>query len=122
MTTEKTVKTQNYTPEMVARMTADYTAAPTRETVDALAEALGKSTKQIIAKLVNLGIYKKASPTKGETKTGAKVEHKDETADFIGKILALSEADTDSLTKANKRALQAIAKALATSKPIEGTE
>lgn len=122
MATEKTVKTPNYTPEMVARMTADYTAAPTRETVDVLAEALGKSAKQIIAKLVNLGIYKKASPAKGETKTGGKVEHKDETADFIGKVLALSEADTDSLTKANKRALQAIAKALATSKPIDGTE
>lgn len=116
----KTAKAPNYTPENVAEMTAKYTAAPTRETVDALAESMGKTAKQVIAKLVNLGIYKKATPAKGQTKTGAVVEHKDQTADFIGKVLGLSEGDTDSLTKANKRALQAIAKALATSKPIEG--
>lgn len=122
MATEKTVKAPNYTAEMVARMTAEYTAAPSRETVEALASEFGKSVKQIVAKLVNLKIYQKASPTKGETKAGDKVEHKDQTADFIGKVLGLSEPDTDSLTKANKRALQAIAKALATSKPIEGTE
>jgi hypothetical protein len=34
----------------------------------------------------------------------------------------LSEADTDSLAKANKRALEAIADALAKSKPIEGMD
>lgn len=120
--TAKTQKAPNYTPEMVARMLTVYPEAPTRETVEALASEFGKTAKQVIAKLVNLKVYVKASPTKGETKAGDSVEHKDQTADFIGKILQLSEPDTDSLTKANKRALQAIAKALATSKPIDGTE
>jgi len=37
------------------------------------------------------------------------VVKKDEVADYIAQALALSEADADSLTKANKTALKAIA-------------
>ena len=42
---------KNYTEEMVNDMTTQYTANPTRETVDALAEQFGKTTRSIIAKL-----------------------------------------------------------------------
>ena len=42
---------KNYTDEMVAQMTNDYSANPTRETVDALAKQFGKTTRSIIAKL-----------------------------------------------------------------------
>jgi len=119
---EKTAKVVNYTPEMVARMTAEYTAKPEKATVEALAVEFGKSTKQIVAKLVNLKIYVKASPEKGKTKTGEKVETKDTTADAIGRVLGLSEPDVESLTKANKRALQAIFAALANSRPIDGND
>lgn len=119
---EKTAKVVNYTPEMVARMTAEYTVKPGKETVEALAKEFGKSTKQIVAKLVNLKIYKKVTPEKGKTKTGEKVETKDTTADAIGKVLGLVEPDVESLTKANKRALQAIFAALANSRPIDGND
>ena len=44
------VRPKNYTDEMVAQMTAAYTANPTRETVDALAKKLRKSVRSIIAK------------------------------------------------------------------------
>ena len=43
---------KNYTEEMVATMTEQYTANPTRETVDRLANELGKTTRSIIANKV----------------------------------------------------------------------
>ena len=43
------------------------------------------------------------------TKTGEAVVKKDEWADYIGQALGLTEADTESLTKANKVALAKIA-------------
>lgn len=109
-------KIVNYTPEQTAAMLAAYTAEPTAKTVEALAENLGKSVRSIVAKLSREGVYKKKEYT---TKTGEKVQKKDETADAIGAILRLNENDIESLTKANKTALKAIFAALANSKPIE---
>lgn len=109
-------KIVNYTPEQTAAMLAAYTAEPTAKTVEALAESLGKSVRSIVAKLSREGVYKKKEYT---TKTGEKVQKKDETADAIGAILRLNENDIESLTKANKTALKAIFAALANSKPIE---
>ena len=114
--TAKTVKAPNYTAEQVSEMSAAYVANATKETVKMLAEKFGKSEAAVRMKLVNLGIYKKAEYT---TKTGEPVAKKDETADAIGKVLRLSEGETDSLTKANKTALLKIWKVLCESKPIE---
>lgn len=108
-------KIVNYTTEQTAMMVAAYTAEPTAKTVEDLAEKLGKSVRSIVAKLSREGIYKKKEYT---TKTGEKVQKKDETADAIGAILRLNENDIESLTKANKTALKAIFAALANSKPI----
>lgn len=105
-------KTVNYTPEQTAQVVADYQAGVSVETI---AESLGKSVRSIVAKLSREGVYQKKAYT---TKTGEPVQKKDQTADAIGAILRLSEADTESLTKANKRALLAIFEALANSKPI----
>ena len=98
-----TAKTVNYTPEQTAKMVADYQAGVT---VEAIAQALGKSARSIVAKLSREKVYKKK--TYG-SKTGEAVVKKDEWADYIGQALGLSEADTESLTKANKVALARIA-------------
>lgn len=113
--TAKTTKAPAYTPEMVETMKAEYLAASTAETVKALAEKFGKSVPQIRAKLVNLGIYKAKEYV---TKTGEKPAKKDETADAIGRVLGLSDGETDSLAKANKTALLKIWKFVCESKPI----
>lgn len=105
-------KTVNYTAEQTAQLVAEYKAGTS---VESLAESLGKSVRSIVAKLSREGVYQKKAYT---TKNGEPVQKKDATADAIGAILRLSEADTESLTKANKRALQAIFDALANSKPI----
>lgn len=98
-----TAKTVNYTPEQTAKMVSDYQAGVT---VEALAQELGKTVRSIVAKLSREKVYQ-AKVYK--TKNGEAVVKKDEFADIIAQALALSEADADSLTKANKTALKAIA-------------
>lgn len=101
------VATVNYTPEQEQALQARYLAG---ENVEALASAFNKSARSIIAKLVNLKVYKAKQYT---TKQGENPVKKDQLADEIALYVTLSEADTESLTKANKSALKAIAEALA---------
>jgi response regulator RpfG family c-di-GMP phosphodiesterase len=98
-----TAKTVNYTPEQTAKMVADYQAGTT---VESIAEALGKSVRSVVAKLSREKVYIAKTYT---TKTGEAVVKKDEFADYIAQALGLTEADADSLTKANKTALAKIA-------------
>lgn len=105
-------KAINYTPEMTARMVADYSAGVS---VEKIAESLNKTVRSVVAKLSREGVYQKKEYA---TKTGEPVVKKDETADAIGAVLGLSEGEIDSLTKANKTALRKIFAALANSKPI----
>lgn len=95
-------KIANYTPEQTAKIVSDYQAGTS---VESLAEALGKSVRSIVAKLSREGVYKKKEY---QTKTGEAVVSKDALADQIAQALGLSEADAESLTKANKSALKAI--------------
>ena len=97
------MKTVNYTPEQTARMVADYEAGMT---VDAIAEALGKTVRSVVAKLSREKVYVAKAY---KTKSGETPIKKDVHADFIGEMLGLTEADTESLTKANKVALAKIA-------------
>jgi len=105
-------KTVNYTPEQTAKVVADYQSGIT---VEDIADELGKTVRSVVAKLSREGVYQKKVY---KTKTGEKVVKKNEHADAIGAILRLSEADVESLTKANKSALKTIFEALADSKPI----
>ena len=109
MASEKTV---NYTPEQTLTLVADYQSGVS---VEALAMAMGKSVRSIVAKLSREGVYQKKEY---KTKTGEPVVKKDAHADAIGAILRLPENDVESLTKANKSALKAIFEALANSKPV----
>lgn len=111
MAAQKTVVV-NYTAEQTAQVVAEYQAGVS---VEQIAETLGKTARSIIAKLSREGVYQ---AKQYKSKTGEKVEKKDETADAIGAVLRLTEAETESLTKANKTALRKIWQALAESKPI----
>lgn len=98
-----TAKAVNYTPEQTLKMVADYQAGVT---VESIATALGKSVRSVVAKLSREKVY---VAKEYKTKTGEAVVKKDAHADFIGEALGLTEADTESLTKANKVALAKIA-------------
>lgn len=106
----KAEKIVNYTAEQTAEMVAAYVAAPTAETVQALAEKLGKTARSVVAKLSREKVYKAKEYV---SKTGAKPVKKDEHADKLADLCGLTEAEADSLTKANKTALVKILEAMA---------
>ena len=99
-------KAQNYTPEQTAKIVQDYQSGVA---VEAIAEAVGKSVRSVVAKLSREGVYKAKSYV---SKTGERPVKKDFVADEIAAILLLTEAETESLTKANKTALAKILQAV----------
>jgi nanoRNase/pAp phosphatase (c-di-AMP/oligoRNAs hydrolase) len=107
-----TTKAVNYTPEQTAQMVLDYSNGTT---VEAIAEKMGKTVRSVVAKLSREKVYVAKTYV---SKTGAPVIKKDAHADAIGAILKMTESEIESLTKANKTALEKIFSALANSKPI----
>ena len=98
MATTKTV----YTIEQTIEMVEAYKAKPTQETVALFAEKFGKTLKSIIAKLSREGCYIKKAYV---SKAGSAPVKKDELANEFQELFHLTEAESDSLTKANKSAL-----------------
>jgi hypothetical protein len=105
-TAEAAVKEKNYSEADEALLNFQYLAAPTRETVDNLAEALGKSPRSIIAKLSSMKIYVTPPRT---TKSGKAIIKKET---LVERINALLEIDAPSLVKANKLDLEKMLKAV----------
>lgn len=99
---EATNTNVNYTDEMVQAMVADYTAAPTRVTVEKLADEFGKSARSIIAKLSREGVYQPQART---TKSGEPIVRKEE---IVAEIEATVGGKFPSLVKATKSDLQAL--------------
>jgi hypothetical protein len=93
-------KAKNYTEEMVADMHELYTATPTRETVELLAEKLGKSVRSVIAKLSREGIYVSQPRV---TKSGEPVVRKSE---LVAQIEDHFGIEVPTLVKASKADLQ----------------
>ncbi len=91
-----TTKTTAYTADQVAVMTERYTAEPTKATIAILAAEFGKTDKSVVAKLAQLGIYKKAD-------TAAKEGARETKADLVARITAdeVFAADLAKLTKAS---------------------
>ncbi len=98
-------KIANYTAEQTAELVKAYTDQPTKDTVDQLAEKFGKSVRSIVAKLSREGVYQKKEYV---GKTGERPVKKDDLADRLAEAFGLTEAEADSLTKANKTALHKI--------------
>ena len=99
----------NYTEEQVDLMIDKYSANPTRETVEELADTLDKSIKSIIGKLSREGVYKK---TEYLTKTGEKPVTKRELVDNIAEQLGVDITALAGLEKAPKTALKALREAI----------
>lgn len=98
---------KNYTDEMVAQMTEQYSANPTRETVDELAQTFGKTTRSIIAKLSREGVYVAQPRT---TKSGEPVVAK---AELVAQIEEHFGIELTTLVKAGKQDLQRLVDAIA---------
>lgn len=96
----------NYTDEMVARISDAYSAAPTRETVDALAAELDRPVRSIISKLSALGIYQKAEKV---TKAGKVIVKKEE---YVAQVQAALGNEFPSMEKMTKTDLERLVKVL----------
>ena len=94
-----------YTVEQTQELVVAYQEAPTQETVTLYAEKFGKTVKSVIAKLSREGVYKKKEYV---SKTGEKPVKKEELATEFMELFGLSEAEADSIAKANKTALKKI--------------
>ena len=99
---------KNYTDEMVSTMVDQYSASPTKATVEALAETFGKSTRSIIAKLSREGVYV-AQPK--VTKAGAPIVRKADIVADIASVLGV-ELEAPTLVKASKIDLLMLKEAL----------
>ena len=97
-----TVKTVNYTPEQTVSLLAGYAEG---KTTTELATMFGKTVRSIVAKLSREKVYKAKEYV---SKTGEKPIAKDALADKMASLFDLTEAEADSLTKANKTALKKI--------------
>ena len=95
---EKMATVKNYSEKDVAFMVEQYTANPTRETVETLAEKLGKNTRSVIAKLSREGVYQSQPRV---TKTGEPVVLKSEFVERIETALGFSIPSISKATKAD---------------------
>ena len=100
---EKMAQVKNYSEKDVSMMIEAYEATPTRETVETLAETLGKNTRSVIAKLSREGVYK-AQPR--VTKAGEPVVLK---AEFVARIEKALGFSIPSISKATKSDLSKLA-------------
>lgn len=98
-----------YTAEQTAELVEAYKAEPTPATVEIFAEKFGKTVKSIVAKLSREGVYKKKEYV---SKSGEKPVSKDALATQLMDAFGLTEGEAESLTKANKTALQKLLKAM----------
>ena len=98
----------NYTEEETKYIIEQYNAVSTMETVQNLAEELGKSTKSIIGKLSREGVYKRAVYT---SKSGAVPVTKVELVNNIAENLGIEVENLVGLEKSPKAALQTLERA-----------
>ena len=98
MTTEKIVSV-NYTAEQTAQAVASYTQGAT---VEAIAEALGKSVRSVVAKLSREKVYVAKVAPKGARVTKAHL------VAGIAEATGASPAALESLEKATHEALEIV--------------
>lgn len=99
-----TEKLVNYTETQTTELVQAYTAG---ETVESLAERLGRSTRSIVAKLSREGVYK----PKSKAKAGIRIT-KAEMVRYVEDMLQLEVGKLETLEKGSHEALEALATAV----------
>ena len=95
----------NYTPAQTLELVAGYQAG---ETVEALAQRMGKTTRSIVAKLSREGVYRAKSRA-----TGVARVKKAELVDKLALACGVAPEIFESLEKANHEVLEALVAQLA---------
>jgi len=100
----------NYSEEQTNMLVGAYLDQPTRETVEELAEKLGRSVKSIIGKLSREGVYRREVYV---SKTGESPITKVEIVNNIAENLGVESRSLAGLEKSPKAALRNLEKAVA---------
>ena len=95
----------NYTEEVTEYIIEQYKSSPTMETVQYLADELGKTTKSIIGKLSREGVYKRAVY---KSKSGELPITKVELVNNIAENLGIEVESLAGLEKSPKSALKTL--------------
>ena len=90
----------NYTPEQTTQLVAGYQSG---ETVEQLAEALGKTVRSVVAKLSREGVY-----VAKQRATGQHRVRKAELVDKLATACGVAPEVFESLEKANHDVLEAL--------------
>ena len=98
----------NYTEEQTEYLVEQYEASPSMETVQYLADELGKTTKSIIGKLSREGVYKRAVY---KSKSGESPITKLELVSNIAENMGVEVESLAGLDKAPKTALKTLEQA-----------
>lgn len=93
---------KNYTDKQTKHMVEAYQENPTRETVEVLANEMGKTVKSVIGKLSREGVYIKKEYT---TKRGEKPITKQQMVELIAQFLDGDAERLETLVKASKQDL-----------------
>lgn len=96
----------SYTEQLTQEISDEYSANPTRETVEKIATRIGKSPRSVIAKLAAAGVYQTPVRT---TKTGDPIVKKEELVAEIGKWLGI---EIPTLAKTGKLELKELHRAI----------
>jgi transposase-like protein len=99
-----TAKTQTYTPEQTQEVVEAYKSG---NTVEQIAELVGKSTRSVVAKLAREGVYQAKGKTAGNTRV-----RKAELVDMIAGSLGVPAETVESLEKATHEALELVVQRL----------
>lgn len=91
----------NYTEAQTAQMVQDYKAGTT---VDAIAEALGKSVRSVVAKLAREGVYQAKTKAKGTARLT-----KAALTEYLEDMFRLERGSLESLQKGSHDALEKLA-------------
>ena len=100
MTTERKAKPANYTEELTAAIVQRYQDG---ETVEAIAESIGKAVRSVRSKLVREGVYVAA-----EKPVKAKREEGPTKKELMRDLEAIAPFPVDGLMNATKEAIQAV--------------
>ena len=106
----------NYTEAQTNMMVGAYLDQPTKETVQSLADELGRSTKSIIGKLSREGVYRREVYV---SKTGENPITKVEIVNNIAEVLGVESGSLAGLEKSPKATLRNLEKAVAGSENAE---
>ena len=98
MTTLTANSSSNYSQDIIDSMVAQYTANPTRETVDAISAEIGKPVRSVISKLSAIGVYQKAEKA---AKKAEPIIKKEVYIAQIQEALGIELASFDKMTKSD---------------------